>query len=198
MRNVTGILLGAIVLLLVALLYFGFYPLNSIPNTSNTSSNTLPNRKECEYGVFDYNYYIYEVKPGDTITAVAKNELANFERAGELILLNKEKYPTLVTQPGYLEKGWKLKLPPREIIITREDQLLTFRGHVHENSAKYFRVSVSPDLSNTYIYDSAATNYFSNNNQVSKQDIPTGVCFDAVIENDNRKTNAIISLRAKQ
>jgi len=199
MNKSLGILLGVIILLSGSLFYLKIAGNFSKKSNNKVDSNTstLPNRNDCEYGVFDYNYEVYVVKPGDNMTSVVRNKLADINRLGEVILLNKSKYPTLLTRPEYLEKGWELKLPPRNIVITKERQLVTFKGHIHENSTDHFRVSADPKSTNTYIYDAKNSLYFLEGVQTTKQNIPNGACFEADIENTDKLVNSIRVIRAK-
>ncbi|MBI4226021.1 hypothetical protein HY612_02805 [Candidatus Roizmanbacteria bacterium] len=195
--NKNKIILSIIGILLISFSFLKLYPNLIKPKVEITTTQTLPNREYCKYGVFDYNYELYIVKTGDTITSIAKNELADRNRIGEIILLNIGKYPSLGSQLSYLEKGWEFRLPPKNKIIKDPNQLQIFSGHIHENASKYFRVSADPNLSNTYIYDYPSSIYFIESERVNKQDIKTGVCFEAVIENDNQLTNTIVSLKTK-
>jgi len=193
MNKAQKILLGLNLLIGVLILLIYLRP----PNSSRVVSDStiIPNRNDCEYGVFDYNYDVYVVKPGDNITSVANNKLGDIKRAGEIILLNKSKYPTLLTRPEYLERNWALKLPPLEFVINSERQMITFKGHIHENSSDHFRVSVTEKSSNTHIYDSKNTSYLLNGIKTVKQQIPNGACFEADIENTGRLVNSIREIR---
>ncbi|MBU0572190.1 fibronectin type III domain-containing protein [Patescibacteria group bacterium] len=54
---------------------------------------------------------VYTVQAGDTLFSIAEEVLGNGARYLELIELNKDEYPSLVTNPGYLVVGWELTLP---------------------------------------------------------------------------------------
>jgi len=56
----------------------------------------------------------YTVKPNDCLTTIATQQLNSFKRYQEIINLNKDKYPSLLTDPGYLKIGWQLTLPSIE------------------------------------------------------------------------------------
>lgn len=51
----------------------------------------------------------YTVKKGDTLWQVAKNQLGDPYRYGDLIAANQVEYPSLVNDPGLIEVGWQLK-----------------------------------------------------------------------------------------
>ena len=50
----------------------------------------------------------YTVQPGDTLAKIASAYGTTVER---LVELNQETYPSLVTDPGAIEVGWKLEVP---------------------------------------------------------------------------------------
>ena len=51
---------------------------------------------------------VYTVEPGDTLAKIAQAQGTTVE---ELVELNKEIYPSLETNPGAIEVGWKLQVP---------------------------------------------------------------------------------------
>ena len=51
----------------------------------------------------------YTVQPGDTLWQIAKDQLGDPYRYGELIAANQDEYPSLVADPGLIEAGWSLK-----------------------------------------------------------------------------------------
>lgn len=58
----------------------------------------------------------YIVKRGDTLISVARDQLGSPDRAEELARLNQlEQHPELSLTTPFLEVGWKLLLPPKEI-----------------------------------------------------------------------------------
>lgn len=60
----------------------------------------------------------YIVKKGDTLLSISKNQLKDVSRIGELIELNKDRYPELSVKSPFLEQGWGLYLPPDSTIRT--------------------------------------------------------------------------------
>jgi len=50
----------------------------------------------------------YTVRPGDTLARIAKDHGTTVET---LVDLNKDRYPSLVDDPGLIEVGWTLQLP---------------------------------------------------------------------------------------
>lgn len=63
--------------------------------------------------------HLYTVQLGDTLSSVAGNLLGDPSRYLEIIDLNKDKYPSLLANPGVLEVGWELMLPTSQ----KEDEL---------------------------------------------------------------------------
>ena len=57
---------------------------------------------------------VYTVQAGDTLYSIAEEMLGDGSRWPELVELNQDKYPSLVTNPGYLVVGWELTLPGEE------------------------------------------------------------------------------------
>jgi len=55
------------------------------------------------------SYSVYVVQPGDYLIKIANQVYGNPYRWGELVGLNKNNYPTLVTYPGSIEIGWRLR-----------------------------------------------------------------------------------------
>lgn len=53
-------------------------------------------------------YIVYTVQSGDFLSKVAQNQGVPVE---VIVSANKETYPTLITNPNYIESGWKLKIP---------------------------------------------------------------------------------------
>jgi len=67
-----------------------------------------------KYGKSDEKDFLpqYEVKRGDALLAVVKNEVGDVTRLDEVINLNKDRYPIEMLKEGFLEVGWVLNLPP--------------------------------------------------------------------------------------
>lgn len=57
----------------------------------------------------------YAVKKGDSLLSIARDALLDKSRVNELVEVNKEFYPKLSLENPFLEEGWKLYLPPKEV-----------------------------------------------------------------------------------
>ncbi len=53
----------------------------------------------------------YTVKPGDFLSLIAGNQMGNSSRWPEIVELNKDKYPSLLSNPNLIYAGWVLTLP---------------------------------------------------------------------------------------
>lgn len=53
----------------------------------------------------------YTVKRGDTLTGIAQNELGDWNKWGSIVDANKDKYPSLTSNPDFIQIGWNLQLP---------------------------------------------------------------------------------------
>jgi len=70
--------------------------------------------------------------------AIARNKLRDVSRVGDIIYINRDRYPGLSIQNPYIEIGWLLYLPPKEImqIVSLDyknlvSELLFFRAIVY-------------------------------------------------------------------
>lgn len=61
---------------------------------------------------------VYIVQSGDSLLSIAKFQLKDGSRVSELITLNSDRYPELSLKNPFLEKGWKLYLPPQSVGVT--------------------------------------------------------------------------------
>ncbi len=87
------------------------------PLTQNSNITTI--QPECTKNNFlPKNQYLpaYQVKQGDTLLSIAKTQLKDASRVNELIQLNSDIYPSLSIEKPFLEKGWKLALPPKDTV----------------------------------------------------------------------------------
>jgi nucleoid-associated protein YgaU len=73
---------------------------------------TLEGRADAGSVRYPDNVRDYEVKPGDTLVMIAKNELGNSGHFTLIGTMNYDRYPSLRTSQR-VEPGWKLRLPPR-------------------------------------------------------------------------------------
>jgi nucleoid-associated protein YgaU len=55
----------------------------------------------------------YTVRPGDTLTEIAVEQLGRYSRWRDIASANEGRYPSLAKQPGTLMPGWVLDLPVR-------------------------------------------------------------------------------------
>ncbi len=53
----------------------------------------------------------YTVVPGDYLSKIAKNLLGDASRWPELVELNKDRYPSLLSNPNLIYAGWVLRIP---------------------------------------------------------------------------------------
>ncbi len=69
------------------------------------------------YGYEPKEYFleVYRVKQGDSLLSIANDELDDSSRAGEIIALNEDRYDNFWKDEKFLEVGWELLLPPKEI-----------------------------------------------------------------------------------
>jgi len=81
-----------------------------VPSTTTTEPTT--------------NLQTYTVKPNDCLTTIATQQLNSFKSYQEIINLNKDKYPSLLTDPGYLKIGWQLILPSTEQQTSNSPQIV--------------------------------------------------------------------------
>lgn len=72
---------------------------------ANAPSNNDPNQPA---------YVDYTVRRGDTLTGIAQNELGDWQKWGTIVDANKNKYPSLTSNPDFIQIGWNLQLPVAE------------------------------------------------------------------------------------
>jgi murein DD-endopeptidase MepM/ murein hydrolase activator NlpD len=53
----------------------------------------------------------YTVVPGDYLSKIAQEKLGDYSRWPEIVQLNKDKYPSLLSNPDLIYSGWVLTLP---------------------------------------------------------------------------------------
>ena len=64
-----------------------------------------------ETSVSDSKTFQYTVVKGDYLYAIARRLMGNPDRWPELVELNKDRYPSLVSNPHMIEVGWVLTIP---------------------------------------------------------------------------------------
>lgn len=80
-------------------------PANNKPGNNTPATNTpAPNAPA---------YTEYTVKRGDTLQGIAQTQLGQWQRWRELVDLNKDKYPSLTSNPDFIAVDWKLKVPTK-------------------------------------------------------------------------------------
>ncbi|MFP5504022.1 MAG: LysM peptidoglycan-binding domain-containing protein, partial [Candidatus Sericytochromatia bacterium] len=83
-------------------------PVNNAPG-NNAPVNNVPGTKPPAAPTTEYT-----VKRGDTLTEIAQAQLGSWQRWRELVDLNKDRYPTLQSNPDFLAIGWKLQVPAKQ------------------------------------------------------------------------------------
>ncbi len=73
--------------------------------------NTRKASKEESSGSSENFTNTYIVQPGDCLSAIAQRLLGNGSRWPELVSLNKDRYPTLESNPNLIYPGWQLIIP---------------------------------------------------------------------------------------
>jgi len=171
-----------------------------IERTSSTEDTSqIPINQVCFSGSAgsnsDYPYEIYTIKLGDSLNSIAKNELGDSTRLNEIVILNEEAYPTLASQPSYLEAGWKFKLPPKDIIIEWAKQLAEFSGQIVFISSDIIKIRITPNLTQaTYVYPVATSKYYSNEGEIQFKDLKLGNCASVVVRQTISKPNQLVRL----
>lgn len=141
-----------------------------------------------------YPYEEYVVESGDTLISISQNKLGDKSRVQELITLNNDNFPTLKSKPEYLEKGWKLLLPPRDIVLTKND-LAKLSGYLHEINEDYLVISTTNNFEQkTNIYITENSKFKIDDKTLQISDLKRGDCVSAVLRNQDSVPNAIIVL----
>lgn len=133
--TVTPLSKALALVLFISLPFLGFYLGFKYQNQFSTISNT--NSKEtlvtsCPISFTDNIDSLlrsYEVKAGDTLLSISKNQLGSTNRVEELIVMNANKYTSLSLEKPFLEQGWILKLPP-QWVKSSSGQLNAINGKI--------------------------------------------------------------------
>lgn len=64
----------------------------------------------------------YTVVSGDCLSAIAGKLLGDMSRWPEIVELNKDKYPSLVSNPNLILVGWNLTIPGKDSYSTKESE----------------------------------------------------------------------------
>lgn len=86
-------------------------------NTSISEKNNGIKNDTCMYGFVPRDNYldVYTVEKGDSLSSIAKSQLGSTNKAEQIIALNVNKNPSLVSISSFLEVGWELYLPPKNL-----------------------------------------------------------------------------------
>ncbi|MFH1244489.1 MAG: LysM peptidoglycan-binding domain-containing protein [bacterium] len=105
-----------------------------------SSEKTIVLDKCSKYGINDNRedlYTSYTVKKGDSLLSVAKNQLNDTSRIGDIVAINQDLYPGLSIKSSFIEPGYKLYLPPSyvqrvEYIGSKPYLLHSYNGEISE------------------------------------------------------------------
>lgn len=132
---------------------------NNIPGPTPTSP---PGQKCKEYKQLsdDELYTKYTVRSGDSVLAVARNQLGDSSRYGEIIQLNKDRYP-YIENSSFLEIGMTLYLPDKH--ASAGNYLIGgVSGKIANITNEYFGVTNEKATGTTYIYQGRSPQFASN------------------------------------
>ena len=89
---------------------------------------------------------LYTVQPGDTLAKIAA---ANGTTVEKLVELNVEAYPSLGSNPGAIEVGWKLKLPGGSgLVVSAGEKSSTAPGATVSESAAFDQDTFEAEIAN--------------------------------------------------
>ncbi|OGH08320.1 MAG: hypothetical protein A2171_03045 [Candidatus Levybacteria bacterium RBG_13_35_9] len=166
------ILASAVVIFLIFALFLGTKQIGPKKTTDT-----------CKYGFLPTESFLrsYTVKSQDTLLSIANNELGSTGRVNELISLNKEKYPYLSIKNNFLEVGYQLYLPPKNILNSSGD-LFAINGKLISNTNSTWTVKVDEGL--TYsIYPMENTIFESKN----EEEFIPGDCVNIIGDNEGNR-----------
>src|SRR3989304_2376188 len=92
---------------------------------------------------------LYEVKPGDTLFSIAKEQLGSTSRINEVVFLNYKQYPSVFTDYNYIRPGWKFYLPPKFLART-SGSLIGYAGRLIEGASGPQILINSSDFSESF------------------------------------------------
>jgi len=90
----------------------------------NGQINKMSSRYSCpRFGYQGKDEFLekYTVQSGDSLLKIAKYQLNDVSKVEEIIALNKDRYPDISTKNSFLEKGWVLLLPPKDLAFNSSD-----------------------------------------------------------------------------
>ena len=104
--------------------------------SSDTASNDSSNKNTTTE---------YTVVPGDYLSKIAKNLLGDASRWPELVELNKDRYPSLLSNPNLIYAGWVLRIPSGS--GTNNSSNTTVANNSGSNNSSSEGSSVTPSAS---------------------------------------------------
>lgn len=163
------------------------------PSAFSQKSNSSPTCKIYTYEDRGYSFFpIYTVKTGDSLLSVARDQLGSVARIGDLIEMNKTKYPSVLNQSSFLEVGWRLLLPPKEVSEVPVGGIRVTQGILLTDAeADTLRINVSGSRSPSII------NFYPNRSvkTVIQQGVQKGSCINIVSGYMNTKPVFSITLQ---
>ncbi len=163
-------------------------PIPPTPTLSPSICKRITYPTASRSAIKDKYFLTYEVKAGDTLLSITKNQLGDVSRINELINLNKGQYPNL-TQSSTLPAGTKLYITPKDYPENTGD-LWIAEGAVTESDAGHFvlMISPSPNDSGEDITINSTTKYMDGIKSLKRGD-----CITVVIDYMGNYThNALI------
>lgn len=177
------ILLTIIVVMILLLVAILFMKISSFfSKKTESSQNEYAQYEKWNFDCVEHSYadYIgdffqeYAVKKGDTLLSISKNELGDSSRVNEIINLNSKKYPNISFRDPFIEIGWKLLLPPKE--ITTSGNLFVSYGKLVDKNDNKKIWTLSNKGGNSYGY------YYPSQFTIIEEDIKVGDCIDLITE----------------
>jgi len=128
------------------------------------------------------------IKSGDTLLSISRSQLNSTSRVGELIEMNKKRYPGLSLENPFIEVGWELILPPKEVRTSGNIRVTSGKlSAISENEFKWTVQDQSGSSYNCYIY--------KGDNPIIDDNVKVGECVDIIHDFMNSKKIYIINLQ---
>ncbi len=109
----------------------------------------------------------YTVKSGDSLLSISKNIYGDSSRISDLVFLNKHTYNSLSTDSPFIEIGWTLLLPEKDIRIDSRGMTVS--------SGQVIKLDTDQIIIKTSDY-SASYHFYSDHTSLSLPDIKPGDC----------------------
>lgn len=121
----------------------------------------------------------YTVVSGDCLSAIAGRLLGDMSRWPEIVELNKDKYPSLASNPNLILVGWNLTIPGKDGDSTKEDE-------------KTKTINTPTDTNTSNNTNVASNNNTSSNNETASKtsDSKPSVSTDNNNSNSNSSSNS--------